>query len=310
MNQESRHTIAITGANGFLGSNVIMTAIQRGWTVRAIVRRSAAAKYVETLGAESFIVPELNTDELDSIVQGCDAILNFIGITSGTAQDFDRINVGSVKIILNTAIQAKIPRVVLPSGLGVEEVGKKWWANNNYFRSKLKIEEVCRSSRQEHIIFRPSYILGPGDELLPTMVQNALQGVIPIIGNGNLPFQPIFIEDAAKMFLNAAIGYGTLNTIYDLVGPEIISMEILVNRVIKIMHEIGILLGDVRIEHIPIDQAAIKLGISREDIDVTQCDVLGDTLPVVTAMQVNLTPLDTALNVAIKHACTELKIEN
>ncbi|MFQ6126098.1 MAG: hypothetical protein ACE5R6_16040 [Candidatus Heimdallarchaeota archaeon] len=51
-------------------------------------------------------------------------MLHFIGITKDDPADFDRINVGLAKIVLETAILHKIGRIITPFSLGVDHYGK------------------------------------------------------------------------------------------------------------------------------------------------------------------------------------------
>ena len=42
-------TLAITGSNGFIGSNIIVEAVKHGWGVNAIVRSPKSAEYVKRI---------------------------------------------------------------------------------------------------------------------------------------------------------------------------------------------------------------------------------------------------------------------
>lgn len=292
--------ISVTGANGFLGRHIIQAAIRREWTVNAIVRRTDTAQLVESIGAKPHIIPDLTPKALGPIIRESNAILHFIGITEGDPADFDRINFGLAKIVLETAIQHDIGRIITPSGLGVDHYGKKPWATNPYFESKMKIEQLFQAQDHPFVIFRPSYILGPGDELLPYMMQDLLNGTIKIAGDGTKPMQPIFVKDASEIFLNAAAGKGLTNEIYDLVGPEIITMNQLIDRVVAVMRQQGLRVPAYRVVHVPLDQASEILGLSQEDVDVTQCDILGDNNPIQRDFEIKLTPLDTAIEAVVR----------
>lgn len=293
-------TISVTGANGFLGRHTIQAAIRLGWIVNAIVRRPEAAQLVASLGANPHILPSLTIKGLSSIVQDNDAILHFIGITGGDPDDFNRINVGSAKMVLEAAIRSGAGRVITTSGLGVDQYGKKSWATNEYFASKVKIEQYFRAHNHPWIIFRPSYILGPGDEILPYLVEELLAGTVYVAGDGNKPMQPIFVKDTTKIFLNAAEGKGRTNQIYDLVGPEIITMNGLIDRVVEIMRRCGLKLPKYSIKHIPLNQAAAILELSQEDIDVSQSDVLGDNAKIQSDFGIELSPLDAAIEAVVR----------
>jgi nucleoside-diphosphate-sugar epimerase len=274
--------------------------MQNGIHVRGIVRRKEAADLVEKLGAEPVTVKDLDKEGLFEAFKGCYGILHFIGIVSEKYGSLEEINVRGTKISLESAYRNQVSRFVVPTGLGVDQYGKKKWATNGYFASKKKIEELCRLGDVPYVIFRPSYILGPGDELIGDLMNEILSGKVSVAGEGNMPFQPIYVQDAATIFFNAAVGMGTVNSIYDLVGPEAITFTQLVSRVSKIMIQEGYVVPDYRIENLDIEEASEILGLSRDEIDVMFCDVLGDSKPLLHDFGVTLSPLDVALKAAVK----------
>ena len=138
-------------------------------------------------------------------------------------------------LLLKRRKKRNVSRFIVPTGLGLDQYNQKAWATNAYFLSKLHIEELCQAGTQPFVIFRPSTILGPGDELIPGLVQDIANGHVSIIGNGNIPMQPISIINATDAFLNAAQGDGLDNTIYDLVGPEVFNMNTLVAKTMLMM---------------------------------------------------------------------------
>jgi nucleoside-diphosphate-sugar epimerase len=299
--------ILVTGANGFLGRNIVKRAIERKWNVTAIVRRPDALSLVNTLGAKGVVLSHYTEEDLNPYVIGCDAILHFVGITRGTPQEFERINVGSAQIILNVAKKNQIPRVITPSGLGVDEYPFKDWANNPYFQSKYNIERLFEQSTQNFVIFRPSYILGPGDELIPNLVESILKGQVDVIGTGTIPMQPIYVNNAVDAFLNAAAGIGLNTHIYDLVGTKKITMMDLIHMVKQEMKTILQRQIDAEITHVPVEEAVEKLGYSKEDVAVTQCDRIGNPEPVQHQLNISLTPIESAVHAAVVDALTKIE---
>jgi NADH dehydrogenase len=296
---EMKKTITITGANGFLGSNTIRVAISRGWTVHAIVRRDEVADDVRNLGAIPHILPVLSKEELLPIIKSSSAILNFIGIISTNQGSFDEINVKNMQIILDAASELKNFRVIAPTGLGVDEYGKKVWATNDYFRSKLMIEKICAQSTVDYVLFRPSYILGPGDEMLPSMVEQLIEGAYSIIGKGIAPMQPTYVVDAADAFLNAADGKGPSRIIYDLVGPETINMNDLVKLVEELLRKNKILKCEPFIGHISHNEATHEYDMADEVISIMECDSIGDNSRIIKELGIQFSPLNVAIQSVI-----------
>jgi len=301
----SGSTIAITGANGFLGRHCVTKALEMGVDVKGVVRREGAADVVEALGAEALIVKQFDGDAFRRAFAGCDGVVHLIGIVNEAYATFQAVNVRGTRIVLESADTARVSRFVTPSGLGVDKYGETGWATNGYFWSKREIERMCQASPVACVVFRPSYILGPGDELIPHLVEAILQGTIRIVETGDAPMQPTFVEDAATAFLRAALGWGQGQAIYELVGPETITLRALISRVTAIMAEEGFTVPKYTIHEVRVEEASDALGISREEIDVMLCDVLGDATPFTRDFQISLTPLDEAIRAAIQHAKAE-----
>jgi nucleoside-diphosphate-sugar epimerase len=294
-------TIAVTGANGFLGRHCVKKALDRGVAVRGIVRRKQAAEIVEALGAEAILIPTFDGDAFRRAFEGCTGVIHVIGIVNEEAASFLDVNVQGTQRVLEGADKARVSRVVTPSGLGVDQYGERPWATNGYFWSKREIEGLCRSSPVPCVVFRPSYILGPGDELIPNLVDAILHGIVLVVETGRGLMQPLFVEDAATTFLRAALGWGQDHSVYDLVGPETITFLELISRVAAIMTEDGFDVPNYKIRKVPVEAAPEALGISREEVDVMRCDVVGDATPFTRDFQIALTPLDEAFRAAVHH---------
>src|SRR4030042_1236836 len=111
-------TIAVTGANGFLGRNCIRRATEIGLNVRGIVRRPEAADVVRKLGGKPVIIEQLDRQLLKQAFVGCEAVLHFIGIVNERYSTFEEVNVRGTGLVLESAEQSHVSRFVTPSGLG------------------------------------------------------------------------------------------------------------------------------------------------------------------------------------------------
>jgi 7-cyano-7-deazaguanine synthase len=293
-------TLVITGANGYLGKHTIKTAISKGWAVIGIVRREEAAKEVESLGAKAVILKKFNADSLKKNLVDCNAILHFRGVVCGSKELFEAINIEGMRILVDAAQEMNVPRIIFPSGLGVDRYGKAEWASNEYFRSKNEAERILKEGKTPYIIFRPSYILGPNDELIPDLIEQIGDGTIEIAGEGDIPMQPLFVKDAVNAFLAAAEGKGEDNQIYDLVGPQIINMLKLLDLVIENMKKLGINVPPPKIQLVPYNQASERLELCQEMIDVLQCNLTSDGSITAKALEFKLSELNEAIMASVQ----------
>jgi 7-cyano-7-deazaguanine synthase len=291
--------IAILGANGYLGINLTKKALSRGLEVKAIVRREEVVKDLESLGAEVSVVKDFEIDVLKKIFSNCDVVFHFANVVCGSKEIFQRINVDALKNILEASKLAKVSRIIYPSGLGVDKYNEIDWAKNEYFRTKFEAEKLIQESGLPYVIFRPSYILGPKDELIPEIINQIIDGEIIIVGTGDVPMKPIYLDDALSAFLSAAFKENSKNKIYTLVGPQITTMNELVEMVILKVCESGFNVPRPKISHIPYNQAPEKLDLCIEMVDVMRCDLTPDGGVTAKELGINLSPLSKAIETAI-----------
>lgn len=292
--------IAVTGANGYLGMQTIKAALERGISVNAIIRRSEVIESVKMDGVEAFLVKNFELDALEAAFKGCEAVIHFANIVCGSKALFEEVNINGLRKIITAAENAEVSRIVYPSGLGVDKFGEKDWANNNYFYSKNKAEELLIKSNVAYIIFRPSYILGPNDELIPDLIEQIYDGKVYIAGDGEVPMQPIYVEDAVTAFLNASLGKGENNRIYDLVGLQTLNMKRIIEIVSLSIKAIGLNIPPPLYEYISYESAPAKLEICKEMVDVMKCDIISDGKIAAEALGYKLSPIEDAIKKAVQ----------
>lgn len=291
--------IAVTGANGYLGQHTIRKAIQQGWDVVGVVRRKEAAIEIVSLGAKAFVVSTFESNALNKEFVGCQAVIHLAGIVCGSRENFKSVNIEGTRAVVKAAGEAGIKRVVYPSGLGLDQYDKVAWATNEYFRSKMLAEQIIQKGGVPFAIFRPSYILGPNDELIPELVRQIAHSTVVIAGDGKVPMQPIYVENAISAFLAAAEGKGKNNTIYNLVGPKIVNMLQIVEIVTQTMKHLGFNVPEPRLKYISYEKAPQELGICKEMVDVMQCNIISDGNIASKALGYTLSSLEDAIKAAV-----------
>lgn len=291
----SKGVLVVTGANGFIGANLIHAAKKSNWDVKGIVRRQDAANYISQLGAEPVIIKKMTLSEYKQAFKGSTVALHLIGVIDEKVTSFQEAHVESTRVVLESAESQGLDRVINMSGLGVDQYGKIHWANNPYFGSKWEAEQLLSQFSIPFVNFRPSYIFGPESYWFASLFRGINKGKINIIGEGLIPMQPIYVIDVVTSFLAAADGMGKNNMHYDMVGPEITNMLDIVQRVIRYYKKIKKTKTAVEINHIPYANAPELLNISKEKASVSQCDMLGDNSTLIKELNVKMTPLNLAI---------------
>lgn len=84
-------------------------------------------------------------------------------------------------------------------------------------------------------IFRPSIVFGPEDKFFNRFaVMARILPFLPLIGDGETRFQPVFVGDVARAITKAVSGETRLKTVYELGGPELKTSRKLMEFVLAI----------------------------------------------------------------------------
>jgi NADH dehydrogenase len=220
--------ILVTGATGFVGAEILRRASARGWRVRGLSRRPECAEELGRLPhVELFRSDVGDPVDLDEALEGVKTVIHLVGIIVATReQSFEKAHIVGTKTVLEATVRAGVRRYVHMSALGVE-AGR---GLSEYYRTKWAAEETVRASDVEATVLRPSIIFGPGDDFVNQLARVVrLSPVVPLPGGGTTRFQPVWVGDVAECFLQAARMDSTPQPVYDVVGPEILSLREIVN---------------------------------------------------------------------------------
>lgn len=194
-------TIAITGATGFIGGVLAKMLTSAGWHVRALVRSPSYHKRPNDIAAEWVIGDLQDTDSLQQLVAGADAIVHCAGAVRGSVQnDFDRVNVdGVARLVQAAARQNPTPRFLLLSSLAAREPQL-----SHYAASKLKGEKALASNSRDMLwgVLRPPAVYGPGDKEIRPLFQCMFRGLAPLIGSDTNRVSLLYVDDLAQAIIS------------------------------------------------------------------------------------------------------------
>jgi dihydroflavonol-4-reductase len=189
----------VTGATGFLGWHVASLLVERGYTVRALVRPSSR---IRELDAEPVSGDLRDPDSLDRAVAGCGLLFHVAAdyrLWAADRSELYRSNVDGTRNILQAARHAGVDRVVYTSTvgcIGVPRAGEAAEGNEDcpvslqdmtgaYKRSKFLAERVAvefAAAGLPVVIVNPTAPVGDHD-IKPTptgqIVLDFLKGDMP-----------------------------------------------------------------------------------------------------------------------------------
>ncbi|HSC73285.1 MAG TPA: NAD(P)H-binding protein [Gaiellaceae bacterium] len=213
--------ILVTGGTGFVGGHVVHELRGRELPVRCLVRDRRKASKLAALGCELVQGDLTDAAVLRRAVEGAEAVVHLVAIRQGREGDFRRIMVEGTRSLLAAAREAGAGRFVHMSALGTSEQTKDLVP---YYRAKWETEELVRDSGTPYVVFRPSFVFGRDGGILPTFVKLArLSPITPITGSGRQRIQPIWADDVAAYFCEAATRDDVSGRLYELGGPDAVT---------------------------------------------------------------------------------------
>ena len=211
----------VTGGTGFVGPAVVRALRAAGHDVRVLERKPGTAAEAGLEGVETVQGDMADTASLRRAVDGMEAVVHLVAIIRGKPKEFEQVMEQGTRDLVDAAREAGVRRFVLMSALGVTEETKDLVP---YYHSKWEMEQTVQASGLEHVIFRPSFVFGPGGAALQQFRKIAkLAPVTPIVGPGTQRLQPIWIEDVGSYFAAGVTRPEAANRTFEIGGPDVVT---------------------------------------------------------------------------------------
>jgi dihydroflavonol-4-reductase len=213
--------ICVTGATGFLGSELVRLLRERGEEVRALGRDERALGTLAALGAEPARVSMEDAEGLRKAADGCGLVYHVAGLVAHESRDRERLMAtnaeGTRRLLEAVDPAARVVHVASVATLGpgsgpddlIDEIHTPPPDADSmpYSASKIAGEryalEAARAGR-DVVIANPGYIIGPGDSRGGTTwpIRSYLRGRLRFIVEGSLCL--VDVRDTALGLVAAA----------------------------------------------------------------------------------------------------------
>ena len=232
--------VLVTGATGFTGGHLAQQLAARGYTVRALARRTPSAP----LPGVDYVTGDLRDPaSLQRAASGVDVVYHIAAIyrQAGLKEsEYRAINAGAVRAVIEAAAVAGARRVVHCSTVGVHGDVEHPPANEDaplkpgdiYQVTKLEGERVAlqasRDTGVEVVVARPTGIYGPGDRRLLKLFRGVARRKFVVLGDGKIYYHLTYIDDLVEGFRLCGEVSQAAGRTYILAGGEVTTLNELI----------------------------------------------------------------------------------
>src|SRR5687767_9085055 len=212
--------ILVTGATGVVGTALLPQLLAGGHQVRALVREPRRLG-PQRVNVQLALVDLADPHGLRHAVRGCDTVIHMAAaIRDQPPRRVEEINGLGTLRLLRAAERAGAKRFLFFSALGATE-----FQRTRFFRSKALAEQAVLDADLDGTVFAPSIVYDRDDPWVTLLRRLALLPMLPISGDGDALYQPIWAHDVARAVLGWVEGQGGSQDRYELAGPQVLSYD-------------------------------------------------------------------------------------
>lgn len=229
----SNKSLVILGGTGFVGRHLVARLCADGHRV-SVLSRNLDAHFVRFVppGSQQVRCDVYDGAALARAFAGADAVINLVGILNekgDSGQGFRRAHSELSYLVVSACREAGVKRLLQMSALNAGR------GQSHYLHTRGEAETVVKASHLDWTIFQPSVIFGPDDGLLIRFRELLRFAPILPLARADAKFAPVYINDVVEAFVRALRDPASVRQVFELYGPEVISLKQLVQQISRQM---------------------------------------------------------------------------
>jgi Predicted nucleoside-diphosphate-sugar epimerases len=237
--------VLLLGANGFIGSSILLRLMSSGHAVTGLARHPnrAACKWPGAGWIKSDLSKMLYSDDWRSLVEDHDVIVNCAGVLQdGLSDDLAATQEQSMRALYERASSAGNKRIVQISASDNRRSG-----HLPFMATKRRADDALATSGVECFILRPALVLGRnahgGSALIRALASTPF--AVPLL-HADSSVQTVAVDDVADIVAMAVEGALPGGTDIELAAPERLTLGQLVQ-----LHRQWLGLPSARVVQVP-----------------------------------------------------------
>jgi NADH dehydrogenase len=218
-----RKKVCILGGTGFVGRRIAAQLTEAGHRVLIPTRHYHRQRDLTVLPTLTLVEGDVHDPKfLHRTFTGVDAVINLVGILNEkgrSGRGFAHVHAELPAKVVEACRGVGVPRLLHMSALNAAHD-----APSHYLRTKAQGEDAAHRAAGPdfHVTsFRPSVIFGSRDSFTNRFAQllRLAPGLFPL-ACPNARFQPVYVEDVARAFVESLDQHKTFGQRYHLCGPK------------------------------------------------------------------------------------------
>jgi len=230
--------ILVTGATGFIGSNLVKELSgNKNYKILCLVRNYKKAKALKPLGAKLIYADTSQQHTLAKLAgEGIEIIFHCAGYVGNNRRLLYKSNVLSTENICRLGLKLNIEKLVYLSSVAVVSgnpqvpltEGLPYNATNIYGESKIQAEKKVlefRNKGLKAVILRPAMVYGQAEpHLLPKLCFLIRYSLLPLMDKGRKKLHLVYVENVVKVMIYALGSEGFLKGTFFIADNEVLSV--------------------------------------------------------------------------------------
>lgn len=221
--------VLVTGGTGFIGQHLCEILLDRGHDVTALARDPEDASLPHDVGTQSCDITEY--EGLPDVIEGADAIVHLVALSplfrppNGESMH-EHVHVQGTRNVVRAMEEVGVDRLVHMSGLGADPDGP-----TAFIRAKGRAEGIVSTADLDATIARPTAVFGDGGEFIEFIKLVTTPYLTGLPGGGRMKFQPIWVEDVARLLAEMTTRDKHIGEAYEIGGPDVMTLAEITKQV-------------------------------------------------------------------------------